>query len=54
MTMKLYLFFIAMDLLTFLVYPIMFIYGRLHQVSKARETIVLKNPLAVALNVSGE
>ena len=43
--MKLYLFFIVMDLLTFLIYPIMFIYGRLYQFSKARETIV-RPPLA--------
>lgn len=46
--MKLYLFFIVMDLLTFLVYPIMFVYGRLRQVSMARETIVLKTPLVVS------
>lgn len=54
MTMKLYLFFIAMDLLTFLIYPIMFLRSRLHQVSKASGNIVLKTPLAVALAVLGE
>jgi hypothetical protein len=52
--MKLYLFFMAMDLLTFLVYPIMFVRGKLCRASTASESIVVKNSLAVALTASGE
>ena len=37
--MKLDLIFIVMDILTLLAYPIIFVYGGLHQFSKAKESI---------------
>jgi len=39
--MKLNLFFIVMDLFTILIYPFVFIYGRLCQFSKARNVSVI-------------
>jgi hypothetical protein len=39
--MKLYLLFIVMDLLTLLVYPILFVHGRLRKFSKSKENIAL-------------
>jgi hypothetical protein len=39
--MKLNLLFIAMDLLTLLVYPILFVHGRLRKFSKLKENTVL-------------
>jgi hypothetical protein len=38
--MKLNLLFLAMDLLTLLAYPILFVYGKLHQISKSKESIL--------------
>lgn len=38
--MKLNLLFIVMDLLTILVYPLVFMHGKLHQFSKARNVLV--------------
>ena len=37
--MKLNLFFIVMDLLTLLVYPILFLHGKFHQFFKLMETM---------------
>ncbi len=45
MTIKLNLFFIAMDLLTLLVYPVMFMYGKINRLLKAKEIIILTNSL---------
>jgi hypothetical protein len=44
-TMKLNLLFIVMDLLTLLAYPIVFVYGKLGQFSKSKESIPLANLL---------
>jgi len=41
--MKLNLLFIAMDLLTLLAFPIVFVYGKLRQFSKLKESATLKN-----------
>jgi len=43
--MKLIFFFIVMDLLTLVAYPIVFVHGRLRQSSKSRENIILTNGL---------
>ena len=43
MTVRLNLLFIAMDLLTLLVYPIVFVYEKLRQFSKSKEGISLAN-----------
>lgn len=37
--MKLYMLFIAMDLLTLLAYPFVFMHGRLRQFAKAKEVL---------------
>jgi len=42
-TMKLNLFFIVMELLILLAYPVVFVYGRLRQFSKSKESILLEN-----------
>ena len=44
-TMKLNLLFIVMDLLTLLAYPIVFVHGKLRQVSKSKESTTLANVL---------
>jgi len=41
--MKLVLLFMVMDLCTVLVYPFVFMHGKLHQFSKSRESINLAN-----------
>lgn len=46
MTFKLNLFFIAMDLLTLLVYPVMFVYGKLRRLLKSKEKVVLIHSLS--------
>jgi hypothetical protein len=38
--MKLNLLFIVLDLFTILIYPFVFIHGKLHQFSKARNVLV--------------
>ena len=43
MALKLKLLFIAMDLLTLLAYPIVFVYSKLHQTSKPKRTIFPAN-----------
>jgi hypothetical protein len=44
-SLKLILFFILMDLVTLLAYPIVFVHGKLHQFSKSKESIPLANLL---------
>ena len=51
--MKLNLFFVVMDLLTLLAYPIVFVYGKLHQFSRPKETAPLANLLVTAPVASG-
>ena len=46
--MKLNLFFIIMDLLTLLAYPIVFVHGQLRQLSKLKESAALNNLLVIA------
>jgi len=46
--MKLNLLFIVMYLLTLLAYPIVFVYGKLRQFSKSKESISLANPSIAA------
>jgi len=41
--MKLKLLFIVMDLLTILAYPIVFVYGKLRQFSKLKESVTPDN-----------
>ena len=50
-TMKLSLLFIVMDLLTLLAYPIVFVYGKLRQFSKSKESIPVPN-LFVAVPIT--
>ena len=50
---KLNLIFIVMDLLTLLVYPIMFVYGKIYRPLKAKENVILVNslvPVFIALD----
>jgi hypothetical protein len=46
-TMKLNLLFIVMELLILLAYPIVFVYGKLRQVSRLKESISLANILVI-------
>jgi hypothetical protein len=46
--MKLNLFFIVMDLLTILAYPIVFLYDKLRQFAKLKESATLKKVLVTA------
>lgn len=41
--MKLYMLFIAMDLLTLLAYPLVFMYGRLRRLAKVGNALVVKS-----------
>lgn len=41
--MKLYMLFIAMDLLTLLAYPFVFMYGRLRRFSKAGSALTVES-----------
>ncbi|MFZ1040854.1 MAG: hypothetical protein WCA79_19350 [Anaerolineales bacterium] len=43
--MKLKLLFIVMELLTLLAYPILFVYGKIRQLSRPKENIALANLL---------
>jgi|AP12_2_1047962.scaffolds.fasta_scaffold301372_1 NADH:ubiquinone oxidoreductase subunit 3 (subunit A) len=45
--MKLNLLFIAMDLITILVYPIVFLYGKLCKLPKLKESTALANLLVI-------
>lgn len=51
--MRLNLLFIAMDLLTLLAYPIVFVYDKLRQFSKSKEGISLSNLLVTGSAISG-
>ena len=51
--MKLNLLFIVMDLLTLLAYPIVFVYGKLRQFSKSKESLLLANSLVPVPVTSG-
>jgi hypothetical protein len=46
--MKLNLLFIVMDLLTILAYPVVFVYGKLRQFSKMKESVPPDNLLVTA------
>lgn len=46
-TMKLNLFFIVMELLILVAYPIVFVYGRLRQFSRSKESIPRANLLVI-------
>jgi hypothetical protein len=52
--MKLNLLFIVMDLFTVLVYPFVFIHGKLLQLSKERESISLAKVLVTASVATGK
>ncbi len=41
--MKLNLIFIIMDLLTLMAYPIVFVYAKIRQLSRSKETVALLN-----------
>jgi hypothetical protein len=47
MKLRLNLFFIVMDVLTLLAYPIVFVHGKLRRFSKPKEDIALTNLVAV-------
>ena len=51
--MKLNLLFIIMDLLTLLTFPILFVYGEIHQLSRSKENIALANLLITGSVVAG-
>ena len=52
-TMKLGLLFIVMDLLTLLAYPIVFVYGKLLQFSRSKESIPASNLLVTVPVLTG-
>jgi hypothetical protein len=54
MTLKLNFLFIVMDLLTLLVYPLVFVHGKLRQFSKSKESIPLANLLVTVPVTSGK
>jgi hypothetical protein len=41
-TMKLNLIFIVMDLMTLLAYPVVFVYGRFHQLSNQKKAVAVQ------------
>lgn len=51
--MKLNLIFIAMDLLTLLVYPVVFVHGKLRQFSKSKENNLSPNLLSAGSVLPG-
>ena len=51
--MKLNLFFIVMDLLTLLAYPILFVYGKIRKLSRSKENVALANLLITGSVVAG-
>ena len=51
--LKLSLFFIAMDLLIVLAYPIVYVHGKLRQFTKAKGTVTLPNSLVVSSITTG-
>ncbi len=50
--MKLNLFFIVMDFLTLLAYPILFMHGKLRQFSRSKENITLAKKLLITGSVA--
>ena len=53
MIVKLNLFFVVMDLLTLLSYPVGYVHGKLCQFSKSKESITLANYLVGGLVTIG-
>jgi len=53
-TMKLNLLFIVMELLILLAYPIVFVYGKLRQVSRLEKSIPLANILVIGSAISSK
>ncbi len=51
--MKLNLLFIIMDLLTLLAFPILFVYGKIHQFSRSKENMALVNLLITSSVAEG-
>lgn len=51
--MKLKLLFIVMDLFALLAYPIIFVYGKLRQFSKSKESLTLANSLVSDSVIAG-
>ena len=51
--MKLNLFFVVMDLLTLLAYPILFVQDKLRHFSRSKESIALANSLVAASVIPG-
>ena len=51
--MELNLLFIVLDLLTLLAYPILFVYGKIHQFSRQKENMALVNLLITGSVVAG-
>ena len=51
--MKLNLLFILMDLLTLLAYPILFVYGKIRQLSRSKENMALAKLLITGSVAAG-
>lgn len=49
MTIKLSLLFIALDLLTLMIYPVIYLHGKVFRILKAKDRLVLKNSLNTVL-----
>lgn len=49
MTIKLNLLFVALDLLTLLIYPVIYVHGKLHRILKAKDRLILENSLTAVL-----
>ncbi len=49
MTIKLSLLFLALDLLTLLIYPVVYVYNKVCQILKAKDRLVIANPLSAIL-----
>ena len=52
--MKLNLLFIIMDLLTLLAYPILFVYGKIRQILRSKESMALAKLLITGSVAAGE
>lgn len=49
MTIKLNLLFIALDLLTLLIYPVIYVYSKVYRILKAKDRLILTNSLNAVL-----
>lgn len=49
MTIKLNLLFIALDLLTLLIYPVIYVYNKVLRILKAKDRLILTNSLNAVL-----